>query len=257
MTYTITRHQRVFGYVWHWATGPGWWRDPDPNTLAPLNAAGMYGLRVQLQDDGAFPRELADTWRAAGFRVDGMVGHVGAWSNNPEGLARWLRVERVRLALAGIDCNFEDEVLAFDQASGGRWSERFANELRRLCPTLPLYLDSYWGPMGGGINLGAYKARGFRFNVQTFWGDGVWDDPPSNIVAKGAGADPVIPKAIIKPIFRVGRNNQGQYVAVEKAIADTQAAGTKGCCFYPIDAEGDWHTLNLLPRAAIRAGIAY
>lgn len=270
----ITRHQKVFYYVWHWNQGPGWWRHieyldvggvkkPFATQLAPLTP-DVFGLIVQVQDDGKIPRDLADGWRGVGLRVDGMVGHVHDWEQNPEGLAVWMKAERNRLALAGWDCNFEDEVNGFDERSKGQWSVRFANELRRLHPTLPLYLDSYWGPMGDKINLGAYKARGFRFRVQTFWTEhpsgtpnGVWDDPPTSIVVKGAGAQPVIPKALIKPTYRVGKNNAGQFVDVQAAIADTKQADTKGCAFFPADAEGDFHTLVLMAKAALAGGIAY
>jgi hypothetical protein len=256
----ITRHQRVYGYLWHWESGPSWFRNPPE--LAPLRQAGMYGLRVQVQDDGQIPRALVDGWRSVGFKVDGMIGHVHEWEVNPEGLAAWMKAERNRLALSGWDCNFEDEVNGFDARSNGQWSVRFANELRRLHPTLPLYLDSYWGPMGDKINLGAYKARGFRFNVQTFWTekddvDGLWNDPTTNIVRKGSGAQPVIPRAVLKPIFRVASNNAGQLPDWDVVFTDTKIAGTKGCSFYYLDGAPSLDYVCDLTRRAISSGAAY
>lgn len=253
----ITIHQRVHGYLWNWQTGPGWCRDGAE--IAKLRSDGMRVLKVQLQDNGPIPVEQAKEWRDAGMKVWGMVGHVNNWERDPEGLAAWLKAERVRLALAGLDCNFEDEVNGFDLRSNGQWSVRFAKEARRLMSALPLHLDSYWGPMGGGINLGAYKASGFRFSVQTFWGQPpvIWADAPTNIVRKGLGAQPVIPKALIKPIFLLVPGKDGEMLDLDMAFADAKIAGTKGCGFYYIDGAASLDVVRDWTRRAIAAGVAY
>ena len=94
-----TIHQRVNGWLWSWATGPGWCRDG--SEMAKLRSDGMRVLKVQLQDNGPIPRDQADEWRAAGMKC-GRGGHVDG--DDPTELARWLKGERNRLALAGLDC---------------------------------------------------------------------------------------------------------------------------------------------------------
>ncbi len=252
-----TIHQRVAGFLWHWRDGPGWVRNGAE--IAKLRASGMRVLRVQLQDDGPIPRALCDEWRAAGMKVWGAVrpshAPLGGTIWDPIEAARWIRQERVRLALTGMDLNFEREVRDADNATGGQWSSTFWAEYRRLCPTLPTHLDTVYGDFAGGINN--VYTPGARFSVQTYWGpEGLWDDPPTNIVRWCAGAQPAIPKAIIKPIFRVSPNNAGQLPDWNVVFDDTVKAGTKGCCFYYIDG-ADFELLRRLTREAIVRGCAY
>jgi hypothetical protein len=251
----LTIHQRVHGYLWHWKDGPGWVRDGAQ--IARLRQAGMRVLKVQLQDDGEIPTDQAKEWRDAGMKVWGMVGHVDG--RDPIELAQWLKGERSRLFLAGLDCNYESDVLRMDTETHGQWSAIHAAECRRLMPTLPLHLDSYWGPMGAGINLGAYKANGFRFSVQTAWGQPpvLWADPPTNIVKKGLGAQPVIPKAIIKPIFFIVPGEGGANLDMNMAYADAKAAGTLGCGLYYIDGAQSIDEVIDWTKRAIQAGVAY
>lgn len=232
---SITIHQRVHGWLWHWRTGPGWIRDEQ---IRELRRAGMRALRVQLQDDGEIPRDLVDFWTGCGFKVWGAVRpsnaplHNGTWT--PEETAAFIKRERVRLGLHGVDLNFEREVRDADASSGGNWSARFVPEFRRLCPTLPAALDTVYGDFAGGINN--VYTPGIRFNVQTYWGaEGIWDDPPTNIVKWIAGAQPVIPKANTKPLYRTVRNNAGEVVNRATAIADQHAAGLIGASLYYID----------------------
>jgi hypothetical protein len=252
---TPTIHQRVHGYLWNWATGPGWARDG--SEIAKLSADGMRVLKVQLQDNGPIPVEQAQEWRGAGMKVWGMVGHVDG--REPLELAAWLKAERVRLSLTGLDFNFEEDVRAMDAATNGQWSVEFTREARRLMPTLPMHLDTYYGPAAAtpGINLGAYKAIGCRFSIQTFWGpEGLWDDPPTNMVKWCAGASPVIPRAIVKPILRTAPNNSGKLPDYDVAIADWKASGCRGGALYPIESY-DFDKLRALIRKLIAAGVAY
>jgi hypothetical protein len=254
----ITIHQRLHGYLINWKTGPGW--ATDRSEIAKLRQDGMRVLKVQLQDSGPIPIDQAKEWRDAGMKVWGMVGHVNDWEDDPEGLAAWLKAERNRLSLTGMDYNFEDEVNGFDARSEGKWSVRFCTKARFLMPTLPMHLDSYWGPMGDKINLGAYKAIGCRFSVQTFNGPpatNVWDDPPTNIVRKGAGAQPVIGKSIIKPLLQTAPRDDGTLPNYNVAIADWKASGCKGGGLYPIESYPDFDKLRVLIREMIAQGVAY
>jgi hypothetical protein len=257
----MTIHQGMQGYLWHWRTGPGWCRDGAE--IRKLKNAGMKTLKVQLQDDGDIPRDQVDEWRIdGGVQVWGMywpqgqpLNAGGTW--DPSEAATWLRSERVRLALKGLDCNHEDPVRRLDLDTGGEWSDIFASRLRALCPSLPLHLDSYFGAAAGGINLGAYKVRGFRFCWQSFWGsEGIWDDPPTRMVQWGEGAQPRIPKSVIKPIFRVAKNNQGQLPDFERVVfPNWRLSGCLGGAYYYIDgADFDW--LLWLYKEAIRRGLA-
>lgn len=250
-----TIHQRVFGWLWHWRDGPGWVRDGAE--IAKLRADGMRVLRVQLQDNGPIPVEQAKEWRDAGVKVWGAVGHVDG--RDAKELAGWLKSERVRLSLTGLDCNFEEDVRAMDAASGGQWSKAFAAEARRLMPTLPMHLDTYYGPAAAspGINLGAYtKDNGFRLTLQSYWGDGVYDDPCTRMVQWTSGASPYIPKAIVKPLHRVVPNSQGQMPDWDVVFSDWQASVLKGGGFYYIDG-ADFELLRWLTREALRRGCAY
>ena len=217
---------------------------------------GMKVLKVQLQDNGQIPREQADEWRAAGMKVWGAVGHVDG--RNPLELASWLRAERVRLALAGLDCNFEEDVRRLDADSGGQWSVQFATEARRLMPTLPLHLDTYYGSAAAspGINLGPYKAKGFRLTLQSYWGDGVWDDPPTRMVQWTGNASPPWPRAYVKPLHRVVANSAGKMPDWQVVFADHVASGLKGVGWYYIDG-ADFDLLRWLTREAVRRGCAY
>lgn len=244
-----TIHQRVHGYLWHWKDGPGWCRDGAE--IYKLRQAGMRVLKVHLSDDGPIPREQVVEWNAAGMKVWGMTWLTA--NSSPQAL----KDERNRLSLTGLDLNGEDPVLALDQQTGGLWSVGFATKLRHLCPTLPLHFDSYWGPMGGGINLGAWRMAGCRFSVQTFWGgEGIWDDPTTNIVHKGLGAQPILPKSILKPCIRVAKNNSGQLPDWDVVFTNTKVAGTKGVGLYYIDAM-PLDEVCELTRRAIRSGVAY
>jgi hypothetical protein len=114
--------------------------------------------------------------------------------------------------------------------------------------------------MGAGINLGAYKNIGCRFSVQTFWGppaSNVWDDPPTNIVKKGQGAQPVIPKAIIKPIVQTAPRDDGTLPDYDVVIADWKASGCKGGALYPIDSYPDFEGLRALIRKLVASGVTY
>lgn len=229
----MTIHQRPIGYLLGWKTGPGWVRDG--SQINRLVRAGMPAMKVQLQDSGPIPEDQAKEWRDAGMQVWGMVGHVDG--RDPLELASWLKGERARLFLKGLDCNYEDEVNKMDRETNGQWSRTHAAECRRLMPTLPLHFDSYWGPMGDRINLGAYKANGFRFCVQTAWGQPpiIWADPTTSIVQKGLGAQPIIPKSIIKPIFFIVPGQGGEKLNPNIAIPNTKTAGTLGCGLYYMD----------------------
>jgi hypothetical protein len=220
----------------------------------------MRVIKVQLQDNGPIPVEQAKEWRDAGFQVWGAVGHVDGWDASE--LARWLKSERVRLSLTGIDCNFEEDVRAMDAASGGLWSSQFASGARYLMPTLPMHLDTYYGSAAAspGIDLGAYKSNGFRLCLQSYWGEGIWDDPPTRMVQWTSGASPPWPKAYVKPLHRVVAPGSGQYAGQlpdwEKVLINSMIAGTKGIGFYYIDG-ADFDLLRWLTREAIRRGCAY
>jgi len=253
-----TIHQRLYGFIWNWKTGPGWARDG--SEIHKLRLDGMKGIKVQLQDNGPIPVEQAQEWRDAGMAVWGMVGHVEG--RDPPELAAWLKSERVRLSLTGLDLNFEEDVRAMDAASNGQWSVKFTTEARRLMPTLPMHLDTYFGPAAAtlGINLGAYKAIGCRFSIQTFWGPpatNVWDDPPTNIVKWCAGANPTIPRAIVKPILQTAPRDDGALPDYDLAIADWKASGCIGGSLYPIESYPDFGQLRALVRKLIAAGVAY
>lgn len=257
----ITINQKPCGWLWHWESGPGWVRDG--REIRKLYDAGMEQLRVQLQDDGPIPVEQVKEWREDGkVKVWGAVGHVNEWESNPKGLAAWLKSERVRLSLTGLDCNFEEDVRGFDERSDGKWSAIFAPEMRRLCPTLPLHLDTYYGPAAAknGINLGAYLAAGFKYTLQSYWGNGIWDDPPTRMVAWTSGANPRIPKAIVKPLHRVVAPDVGQFAGQlpnwEVVFSDWELSGLKGGGFYYIDG-ADFDLLLWLFKECIRRGVAY
>src|SRR3990167_8383228 len=98
----FTIHQRVHLFLWNWDTGPGWCRNHEAAEWQALWDAGARVIRVQLQDNGPVPRWLVEGWKARGWRVWGAVGHVDG--RDPIGLASWLRSEKVRLGLQGLDC---------------------------------------------------------------------------------------------------------------------------------------------------------
>ena len=254
----ITIHQRVSGWLWNWKTGPGWCRDGVE--IRKLYTDGMRVLRVQLQDNGPIPREQADEWRAAGMKVWGAVGHVDG--RDPKELAAWLKAERVRLALTGMDCNFEEDVRRMDAESGGQWSITFASEARRLMPTLPMQIDTYFGPAAAmpGINLGAYKANGFRPLIQSYWGNGIWDDPPTHMVEWLGAASPSWPPALIKPVHRVVPPDTGEHAGQlpnwSVVFNDWRESGLKGGSYYYIDG-ADFELLRWLTRETIKRGCAY
>jgi hypothetical protein len=255
----ITIHQRVHLWLWHWRDGPGWVRNPQSDELRALRVAGARVLRVQLQDDGPVPRELVDGWKAAGWKVWGAMrpshAPLGGTVWDPTVAAAWAEREKYQLALHGLDFNFEREVRDADVASGGQWSRDFVERFRSLCPTLPCALDTYYGDFAGGINN--VYTPGIRFNVQTYWGsEGIWDDPPTNIVKWCSGAQPVIPKAVIKPVFRVTRNNSGERLDMNVALDDAKIAGTKGMVLYTLDG-GDLDFQIEFVKRAIAEGVAY
>ena len=189
-----TIHQRVNGWLWSWATGPGWCRDG--SEMAKLRSDGMRVLKVQLQDNGPIPRDQADEWRAAGMKVWGAVGHVDG--DDPTELARWLKGERNRLALAGLDCNFESDVLNHDAASGGQWSVKFANEgppTHAYSADAPEHL--LWDSGGlAGDQLGRVRADVQRLSADPakLTGNTVWNDPPTRMVEWTSGASPPWPR---------------------------------------------------------------
>lgn len=254
-----TIHQRLMLHVWHWSSGPGWVRNADD--MRHLFEDGAKVVKLQLQDDGPVPLWYVQMLRSVGFKTWGMVGHVDG--RDPLELAAWLKAERVRLSLTGLDLNFEEDVRAMDAASGGQWSVKFCTEARRLMPTLPMHLDTYHGPAAAspGINLGAYKnIAGCRFSIQTFWGPpatNVWDDPPTNIVKWCAAANPTIPRAIVKPILQMAPRDDGTLPDYDVAIADWKASGCKGGSLYPIESYPDFEGLRALVRKIIAAGCAY
>lgn len=261
MSTGITVHQRIALWLWHWKSGPGWVRNPWE--MNKLRADGARVLRVQLQDDGPVDLELVKMWKSIGFKVWGAIrpsgyplaGPGATW--DPLDAAFFAKEEKRRLALHGMDFNFEDDVRRADLETNGKWSDDFANAFRQWCPRLPCALDTYWGAAGGGLNLGAYVTRGFRMNVQTYWGaEGLWDDPPTRIVQWCKGASPSIPKAIVKPILRVTANNAGERLYPKVAIADAKAAGTKGLALYYIDG-AELEYLRAFIRDAIADGVAY
>jgi len=129
-----------------------------------------------------------------------------------------------------MDFNFEDEVRRADleSADGFTWSEPMARAWRAQRPKMATALDTYYGAAAGGMNLGAYMpTRGFRMNVQTYWGsEGIYDDPVPRIVEWCKGAQPSIPKSIIKPVARVSKNNSGAVLDMDVFVADCVKAGT-------------------------------
>ena len=145
-----------------------------------------------------------------------------------------------------------------DADSGGQWSVQFATEARRLMPTLPLHLDTYYGSAAAspGINLGPYKQQGFRLTLQSYWGDGVWDDPPTRMVQWTATAAPPWPRAYVKPLHRVVPNSASKLPDWKVVFADHRASGCKGVGWYYIDG-ADYDLLRYLTREAIRTGCAY
>lgn len=262
-----TIHQRVHGWLWHWDTGPGWCRDG--SEIAKLRQDGMRVLRVQCQDDGLIPVALIDEWISAGMQVwlavrpsGAPLGPTPVWS--PQQTAQFIRdeLDRTRrgdgtLRYRGADLNFEKDVRDADNSTipKGRWSAEFKAEYRRLMPTLPTHLDTVFGDFAGGINN--VYTPGIRMSVQTYWGpEGIWDDPPTNIVKWCAGAMPKIPKEIIKPIFRVVANNSGQLPDWGVVFNDWRASGCKGGAWYYIDG-ADFDLLRWLTREAVRRGVAY
>lgn len=255
---TPTIHQRVNAWLWHWATGPGWVRDG--SEMAKLRQDGMRVLKVQLQDDGPIPQEQAQEWRDAGLKVWGAVGHVDG--RDPGELAYWLKAERVRLSLTGLDCNFEEDVRALDAASGGVWSKDFADRARILMPYLPMHIDTYYGSAAAspGINLAPYKANGFRLTLQSYWGEGIWDDPPTNMVKWTSGASPPWPKAVVKPLHRVVAPGSGPYAGQlpdwNIVFGNQKVAGLLGVGFYHIDG-ADFELVRWLTREALKRGVAY
>lgn len=257
----ITIHQRVALWLWHWNTGPGWVRDAQSAELRSLKDAGARVIRVHLQDDGVLPRDLVDAWKAAGWKVWGAFrpSHqpLGGVLWDATQAAEWAASEKRRLGLHGLDANFEDEVRGGDLNSGGGWSEAFARRFRELCPTLPSALDTYYGSAAGGMNLGAYVSRAFRMNVQTYWGaEGIYDDPVPRIVEWCKNAQPSIPKANVKPLFRVTRNNSGEQLLQSVAIGDSVRAGTKGAILYYLDG-GDIEYMRHFVLNLIAAGASY
>lgn len=254
----ITIHQRVHLHIWHWNTGPGWCRDlRGSDELVAFRAAGARVIRAHLVDDGPLDMAVVRMWRELGYKVWGMVWGADQWKDKPEAFAEWCASEKRRLVLEGMDFNLEDNVKDWDVMTNGQWSERFASKWRDLCPLLPCCLDTYWGPAGAGMNLGAYHARGFRMNVQTFWGpEGLYDDPVTTIVLKAAGAQPVIPKANVKPIVRVTSNNSGERAPFARIFDDAKIAGTKGVGLYYVDG-ADPKLTEQLVKVAIAGGVAY
>lgn len=250
----ITIHQRVHLWLWHWRTG-GY----DAPVLKLLREDGARVLRVQLQDDGPIPRERVDLWKSLGLRVWGAIrpsyDPLGPGTWTPRQTAEFARDEKRRLALDGMDFNFERDVMLADIETGGAWSAEFVSLFRSFCPTLPACLDTVFGDFAGGINN--VYTPGMRMNVQTYWGpEGTWDDPPTNIVKWCAGAQPVIAKANIKPVVRVSPNTAGELVSRATVIADCKAAGTKGIVFYYVDGAPLEH-LRAFIRESIASGIAY
>jgi len=234
--------------------------------MAKLRTDGMRVLRVQLQDDGPLDPENVKLWRALGFKVWGAVRpsnqplHNGTWT--PHEAAEFFRDEKLRMIragtnLAGADWNFEREVRDADNATTphGQWSAQFVPYFRSFCPTLPAHLDSVYGDFAGGINN--VYTPGIRFSVQTYWGaEGLWDDPPTNIVKWCAGAQPVIPKAVVKLLVRVVPNSAGQLPDWEAVFSDWKASGLLGGSWYYIDG-ADFDLVRWLTREAIRRGCAY
>jgi hypothetical protein len=264
---TPTVHQRAHLWLWHHRDGPGWCRNPESAEWKALWDAGARVIRVQLQDDWPVPRSLVDGWRDVG-RVTGRPWKVwGAIrpSHEPLGGDIWTPMqtadfaasEKRLLSLQGMDFNFEREVRDEDTASGGWWSGEFVSVFRRLWPNLPCALDTVFGDFAGGINNVYTPApAGMRMNVQTYWGpEGIYDDPVPNIVKWCAGASPSIPKSVIKPVFRVTRNNSGELLDPALAIADCVKAGTVGLVLYYVDG-ADVSYLCSFIRDAIAAGAA-
>lgn len=255
-----TIHQRPFGWLWHWDTGPGWVRDG--SEIAKLAQAGMKVLRVQCQDDGPIPVDQVREWRAAGVQVWLAIGHVDG--RDPVELAQWMKNEQLRFlaegtSINGWDCNFEEDVRAMDAATNGQWSVKFCAEFRRLMPTMPAHLDTYYGSAAAspGINLSAYLAKGFRYTIQTYWGqEGLWNDPCTRIVGWTAGATPSIPKSIVKPLHRISPNTAGQLPNWQEVFKDWQWSGLKGGGWYYIDG-GDFDLLGWLVKESIKLRVCY
>jgi hypothetical protein len=225
---------------------------------------------VQLQDDTAdtgeeLTPEQTKEWRDAGPKVWGMCWPQGpplapkgvTW--DPFAAAEWIASERRRLSLTGMDLNFEGPVLQADIDTGGEWSQALCANLRLRCPTLPIHFDSYKGSAAAmpGIPLDAYSSIGCRFAIQTFWGaEGLWDDPPTQIVKWMAGASPPIHKRFVKPVIRVTPNNEGKLPIWEEVFANWFQSGCKGGGFYYIDG-ADFDLLRQLIRLSISRGCAY
>lgn len=219
----------------------------------------MSWLRIQLQDNGQVPRWLVDMYRHLGFRVGGMIRPsfqpIGGPLWTPPQTAEFIAEEKRRLTLELTDENFEREVRDAD-SRGENWSAEYVSLAKELNPGLQRALDTNFGDFAGGIE-NHYTPNGWRFNVQTFWGaNGIWDDPPTNIVRWCAGAQPRIPRNIIKPIFRVAPNDQGERCDIDTALDDTVKAGTKGIVLYYLEG-ADVDYLTHFTREAIRRGVAY
>jgi len=244
-------------WLWHWRDGPGWVRSAS-DELRQLRADGAGVIRIQLQDDGEVPLWLVDLYKYFGYKVWGAIRPSGdplggsLWS--PWAAAGFGDSERRRLGLNGIDWNFEREVRLADAESGGAWSRQFKPAFRARQPRVACALDTVFGDFAGGIEN--VYTPGFRMNVQTYWGgEGIYDDPVPKIVEWCAGAQPKISKAVVKPVFRVTRNNNGELLDRSLAISDSKKAGTIGNVLYYIDgAEFDY--LRAFVRESIAEGVA-
>lgn len=255
----ITIHQRVHLWLWNWRTGPGWCRSADALEWAQLRADGARAVRIQLQDNGSVWPGLVAGLKERGWKVWGAMrpsyAPLGGMIWEPVAAAEWAASEKRRLKLDGLDFNFEREVRDADKASGGAWSRAFVGRFRALCPTLPCALDTVYGDFAGGIEN--VYTPGIRFNVQTYWGEeGIWDDPPTNILRWCAGAQPRIRKAIVKPVVRVAPNNAGELPDPKAVIFDCQRAGMRGVVFYYVDG-APLPYLRAFIRDAIARGVAY
>lgn len=202
--------------------------------LAELYAAGAGVYSVQLQDAGSIPRGKVGGWKAMGYRVFGAIRPSGAPLHEPGRLwspvetADWFASEKRRLALNGLQANFEDEVQQADLAGTG-WSETFTARFRALCPTLPAQLVTY--PVEG-LDHAPYIARGFRVSVETFSPTNLWEWSPAWIMdwcqrigwAKGR-------IKVCVPVHMI----DGGRASIEQTVAFWKAGAEIGGTLYPIN----------------------